>query len=73
MVVDEAHLLKNRESKRFKELAMFRSQYRLLLSGTPLHNNLEEVLTWLISAAVFFLLSVLCRVKYRTFLIDILL
>lgn len=43
MTIDEAHLLKNRESKRFKELALFRTRYRLLLSGTPLHNNLEEV------------------------------
>lgn len=43
MAVDEAHQLKNRESKRFKELCQFRARYKLLLSGTPLHNNLEEL------------------------------
>src|SRR5262249_31841046 len=43
MAVDEAHQLKNRESKRFKELCQFKPRYKLLLSGTPLHNNLEEL------------------------------
>ncbi|EEA08250.1 SNF2 family N-terminal domain-containing protein [Cryptosporidium muris RN66] len=43
MIVDEAHQLKNRDSKRFKELHEFSTMYRLLLSGTPLHNNLEEL------------------------------
>eukprot|EP01053_Blabericola_migrator_P008915 Blabericola_migrator_1__8914@NODE_471_length_8214_cov_42_818706_g367_i0_p1_GENE_NODE_471_length_8214_cov_42_818706_g367_i0NODE_471_length_8214_cov_42_818706_g367_i0_p1_ORF_typecomplete_len1776_score357_02SNF2_N/PF00176_23/1_3e67HDA23/PF11496_8/1_7e22Helicase_C/PF00271_31/2_5e22ResIII/PF04851_15/6_6e14Chromo/PF00385_24/0_00097Chromo/PF00385_24/5e07ERCC3_RAD25_C/PF16203_5/3_7e10Cdh1_DBD_1/PF18196_1/7_7e03Cdh1_DBD_1/PF18196_1/5e05DEAD/PF00270_29/0_0024DEAD/PF00270_29/7_4e02CHDCT2/PF08074_11/8_8e03C len=43
MAVDEAHQLKNRESKRFKELCHFKARYKLLLSGTPLHNNLEEL------------------------------
>lgn len=43
MIVDEAHQLKNRDSKRFKELHEFETMYRLLLSGTPLHNNLEEL------------------------------
>ncbi|KAH8742100.1 SNF2 family N-terminal domain-containing protein [Cryptosporidium ryanae] len=43
MIVDEAHQLKNRDSKRFKELHDFETKYRLLLSGTPLHNNLEEL------------------------------
>ncbi|KAF8820970.1 chromodomain helicase Dna binding protein CHD1/SWI2/SNF2 [Cardiosporidium cionae] len=43
MVVDEAHQLKNRNSKRFQELRLFQSEYKLLLSGTPLHNNLEEL------------------------------
>ncbi|KAK6587594.1 hypothetical protein RS030_91512 [Cryptosporidium xiaoi] len=43
MIVDEAHQLKNRDSKRFKELNNLETKYRLLLSGTPLHNNLEEL------------------------------
>lgn len=43
MAIDEAHLLKNRESRRFRELNWFKTRYRLLLSGTPLHNNLEEL------------------------------
>eukprot|EP00923_Selenidium_pygospionis_P039399 GHVN01068522.1.p1 GENE.GHVN01068522.1~~GHVN01068522.1.p1 ORF type:complete len:2493 (+),score=491.04 GHVN01068522.1:367-7845(+) len=47
LAVDEAHQLKNRESKRFKDLNSIPSFYRLLLSGTPLHNNLEEMWTLL--------------------------
>lgn len=47
MVVDEAHQLKNRQSKRFIELMQFMADYKLLLSGTPLHNNLEELWTLL--------------------------
>ncbi|CDR94349.1 chromo-helicase DNA-binding protein, putative [Babesia bigemina] len=47
MVVDEAHQLKNRNSKRFVELRQFMADYKLLLSGTPLHNNLEELWTLL--------------------------
>nr|XP_027193953.1 protein CHROMATIN REMODELING 5-like [Dermatophagoides pteronyssinus] len=43
ITVDEAHQLKNSQSKRFKELCSFRARYRLLLSGTPLHNNLDEL------------------------------
>ncbi len=43
MVVDEAHRLKNNESKFFRQLSMFPSDYRLLLTGTPLQNNLEEL------------------------------
>ncbi|KAH0472735.1 MAG: uncharacterized protein KVP18_000131, partial [Porospora cf. gigantea A] len=43
MIVDEAHSLKNRDSKRFKEMILIKSRYKLLLSGTPLHNNLEEL------------------------------
>ncbi|KAK2194995.1 bifunctional Helicase superfamily 1-2 [Babesia duncani] len=47
MVVDEAHQLKNRNSKRFVEMMQFMADYKLLLSGTPLHNNLEELWTLL--------------------------
>ncbi|EKX73997.1 helicase family member protein [Theileria equi strain WA] len=47
MVVDEAHQLKNKHSKRFVELMQFMADYKLLLSGTPLHNNLEELWTLL--------------------------
>ncbi|CEM01013.1 unnamed protein product [Vitrella brassicaformis CCMP3155] len=43
MCVDEAHQLKNREAKRFQTLKGFQTRYKLLLSGTPLHNNLEEL------------------------------
>jgi SWI/SNF-related matrix-associated actin-dependent regulator 1 of chromatin subfamily A len=42
-VFDEAHALKNARSKRYQHLAKLRGERRLLLSGTPIQNNLEEL------------------------------
>jgi SNF2 family DNA or RNA helicase len=43
LVVDEAHRLKNNQSKFFQVLSQYKVKYRLLLTGTPLQNNLEEL------------------------------
>ncbi|XP_068214865.1 chromodomain-helicase-DNA-binding protein Mi-2 homolog isoform X13 [Palaemon carinicauda] len=43
LVVDEAHRLKSNQSKFFRVLSQYNIQYRLLLTGTPLQNNLEEL------------------------------
>ncbi|CAI2355389.1 unnamed protein product [Caenorhabditis sp. 36 PRJEB53466] len=43
LVVDEAHRLKNNQSSFFKNLCEYKIQYRVLLTGTPLQNNLEEL------------------------------
>ncbi|XP_063720440.1 chromodomain-helicase-DNA-binding protein 4-like isoform X2 [Symsagittifera roscoffensis] len=43
LVVDEAHRLKNSQSKFFRVLDSYKIDYRLLLTGTPLQNNLEEL------------------------------
>uniref|UniRef100_A0AC35UAD7 PHD-type domain-containing protein n=1 Tax=Rhabditophanes sp. KR3021 TaxID=114890 RepID=A0AC35UAD7_9BILA len=51
LVVDEAHRLKNNQSVFFKNLKDYNINYRLLLTGTPLQNNLEEL---------FHLLNFLC-------------
>merc|ERR1712088_922786 len=42
-VVDEAHRPKNNQSKFFKVLAGYALNYKMLLTGTPLQNNLEEL------------------------------
>jgi SNF2 family DNA or RNA helicase len=43
LVVDEAHRLKNNQSLFFRNLREYKINYRLLLTGTPLQNNLEEL------------------------------
>jgi hypothetical protein len=42
-IFDEAHRLKNRASKAAEVLAQFRLEHKVLLTGTPLQNNLEEL------------------------------
>ncbi len=40
---DEGHALKNSTSKRYEALMKIPAQFRLLLTGTPLQNNLKEL------------------------------
>jgi DNA helicase INO80 len=43
MVMDEAHFLKNSSSARWKVLLSFKCRNRLLLTGTPIQNNMAEL------------------------------
>uniref|UniRef100_A0A2C9UD31 CHD3-type chromatin-remodeling factor PICKLE n=1 Tax=Manihot esculenta TaxID=3983 RepID=A0A2C9UD31_MANES len=43
MIVDEGHRLKNKDSKLFLSLKRYSSNHRVLLTGTPLQNNLDEL------------------------------
>ena len=43
LILDEAHNIKNFESQRWQTLISFNTQRRLLLTGTPLQNNLMEL------------------------------
>lgn len=43
MILDEAHNIKNFRSQRWQALLNFSSERRLLLTGTPLQNNLVEL------------------------------
>ncbi|OAY53615.1 CHD3-type chromatin-remodeling factor PICKLE [Manihot esculenta] len=43
MIVDEGHRLKNKDSKLFLSLKQYSSNHRVLLTGTPLQNNLDEL------------------------------
>lgn len=56
LVIDEAHRLKSNQSKFFKTLANYSIEHKLLLTGTPLQNNLEEL---------YHLLNFLCRDKFN--------
>jgi chromodomain-helicase-DNA-binding protein 1 len=43
MVVDEAHKLKNKQSLIYTNLLKLKTSSRLLLTGTPVQNNLQEL------------------------------
>lgn len=42
-VYDEAHNIKNRETKAFKAAVQVKADFRILLTGTPLQNHLAEI------------------------------
>ncbi|KAK7472828.1 DNA-dependent ATPase fun30 [Stygiomarasmius scandens] len=44
-VFDEGHVLKNFQSQRYQALLKVESEWRLLLTGTPLQNNLQELVS----------------------------
>ena len=56
VVVDEAHRLKNTKSVFFKCLTDYNIPYKLMLTGTPLQNNLDEL---------YSLLSFMCPNKFN--------
>jgi SNF2 family DNA or RNA helicase/uncharacterized Zn finger protein len=43
LIVDEAHLMKNADTRGAKTVKSINSQYRLALSGTPVENRLEDM------------------------------
>lgn len=45
IVFDEGHMLKNKTSNRFQQLIRIQTPWRLLLTGTPLQNNLLELVS----------------------------
>ncbi|WZZ30968.1 hypothetical protein YC2023_014369 [Brassica napus] len=43
IIIDEAHRIKNENSLLSKTMRIFNTNYRLLITGTPLQNNLHEL------------------------------
>ncbi|RKP14044.1 SNF2 family N-terminal domain-containing protein, partial [Piptocephalis cylindrospora] len=43
IILDEGHMMKNFLSIRYKSLMAYKGNFRLLLTGTPLQNNLQEL------------------------------
>lgn len=42
-ILDEGHIIKNAQSKLAKAVKQFRSNHRLILTGTPIQNNVVEL------------------------------
>ncbi len=47
LILDEAHCIKNADSSRYANLNAIKTDHRLLLSGTPVQNDLSELLAML--------------------------
>jgi SWI/SNF-related matrix-associated actin-dependent regulator 1 of chromatin subfamily A len=47
LILDEAHGIKNAQSSRFVHLNGLKTRHRLLLSGTPVQNDIGELLSML--------------------------
>lgn len=47
VIFDEAHMLKNMTTQRYTQLSQINAEHRLLLTGTPLQNNLLELMSLL--------------------------
>ena len=47
VVFDEGHRLKNKKSKLLMKMKVFKCEKRVILTGTPIQNNMEELFTCL--------------------------
>jgi SWI/SNF-related matrix-associated actin-dependent regulator 1 of chromatin subfamily A len=63
-VYDEGHVLKNFQSQRYQSLLKFPYNWRLLLTGTPLQNNLQE----LVVSQIFGLVSQVLNPRLQSLL-----
>ncbi|KAJ3009515.1 DNA excision repair protein ERCC-6-like [Thoreauomyces humboldtii] len=43
IILDEGHYIKNQNSQKYQAVASLRARHKLLLSGTPIQNNVEEL------------------------------
>lgn len=57
LVIDEAHRIKNENSSLSKAVRTIPTQFRLLITGTPLQNNLRELWALYVACAALYSLS----------------
>jgi hypothetical protein len=67
-VFDEGHVLKNFDSQRYQALMRNKSGWRLLLTGTPLQNNLQELVVCRSTSSSFLSLTVAGVVSHEFYL-----
>lgn len=63
IIFDEAHMLKNMKSGRYQSLIKIKSDRRILLTGTPLQNNLVELMSLLVFSMPRMLMSKMNHVE----------
>lgn len=63
IIFDEAHMLKNMKSGRYQSLVKIKSDRRILLTGTPLQNNLIELMSLLVFSMPRMLMSKMSHVE----------
>jgi hypothetical protein len=47
IVIDESHFIRNKDTQRFKAVKELKSKFYLLLTATPMHNKIEDIVTQL--------------------------
>jgi ATP-dependent DNA helicase len=47
VIIDEGHIIKNMDSRLAKEMKSIKSENRLIMTGTPLQNNIKELFSLL--------------------------
>lgn len=48
VVLDESHFVRNRLTKRWKALSALKSKFTLLMTATPMHNTIEDLLSQMV-------------------------
>lgn len=43
IVIDEAQIIKNRETKKYKSIAQLKYKHKIILTGTPIENTIEDM------------------------------
>lgn len=43
IVIDEAQIIKNRQTKKYNAIAKLKSQHKIILTGTPIENSIDEL------------------------------
>lgn len=43
IIIDEGHVLRNRDTVLYKRIVQLKSQHKLILTGTPVHNSVDDI------------------------------
>lgn len=43
IIIDEAQIIKNRDTKKYKTISQLQSTHKIIITGTPIENSVEEI------------------------------